>query len=480
MRRRPGLTSLAANPVLVGALTVLVTVVAVFLAYNANAGLPFTPAYDLNAVVPNASGLIRGNEVRIGGTRVGMMSSLSPVIRADGSVGADLHLRLDKSVQPLPADSRIAIRPKSPLGLKYIEITPGHSSRGLAPGSDIPLALQAPKPVEVDDFFSIFNPPTRRAARRGLDQFGTGLAGRGADLNSALGQLEPLVTHLRPVTRALLDPRSRFEQLFPSIERAARELAPVGTTQGALVVALDRTFSGLAGVTGPIAQSIARGPAALDTATRELPAQEPFLRDSTELFRRLRPAFAALGSASTHLAPAFGQAQPSLRATPGLASELDSTLAQLDALVADGRVDPAIARLTETATTLRDPIHFVTPAQTTCNYFSLFFRNLAGTFSEGDSVGTFLRFGILGLPQDPNSEAGPSSAPANGPPSNPDKQPLQEDSFLHSNPYPNTAAPGQPHECEAGNEKYAAGQQVIGNLPSLQPAKTEPTKRTLK
>ena len=28
--------------------------------------------------------------------------------------------------------------------------------------------------------------------------------------------------------------------------------------------------------------------------------------------------------------------------------------------------------------------------------------------------------------------------------------------FLHSNPYPNTAAPGQTQECEAGNENYKA------------------------
>jgi hypothetical protein len=155
-------------------------------------------------------------------------------------------------------------------------------------------------------------------------------------------------------------------------------------------------------------------------------------------------------------------------------------LTQLNALAVDSRVDPGIARLTETATTLADPIHFVTPAQTTCNYLTLFFRNLQSTFSEGDSIGTFLRFGILGLPQNPNSEAGPSSAPANGPAVDRIKEPLREDSFLHSNPYPNTAAPGQPHECEAGNEPYLTGRQVIGNVPSLQPAHTEATTRTLK
>jgi ABC-type transporter Mla subunit MlaD len=478
--RGPGFASLAGNPVLVGAVTVLATFVAVFLAYNANAGLPFTPVYEVDAVVSNASGLIRGNEVRVGGTRVGLMGSLDPIVRKDGSTGARLHLRLLKSVKPLPVDSRIAIRPRSPLGLKYIEITLGHSSKGVAEGGAIPLAPKTQKPVEVDDVFSMFDPKTRTASQRNLDEFGTGLAGRGTALNSALGELEPVVTRLQPVMRNVLDPRSRFAELFPALERAAREVAPVATTNAALFGALNQTFGGLAQVTGPIQETIARGPLALDTATRELPAEQPFLRDSAELFRRFRPAFASLAEASTHLAPAFKQATPSLRATPGLATQLDSTLARLDDLVANDNVNPDIARLARTATILRDPIHFIAPAQTTCNYLTLFFRNIQEAFSEGDSIGTFLRFGILGLPQNPNSEAGPSSAPANGPAADRIKEPLHEDSFLHSNPYPNTAAPGQPHECEAGNEKYLTGQQVIGNQPQLQPAKTEPTKRTIK
>ena len=45
--------------------------------------------------------------------------------------------------------------------------------------------------------------------------------------------------------------------------------------------------------------------------------------------------------------------------------------------------------------------------------------------------------------------------------------------FLHVNPYPNTAAPGQTRECEAGNEPYFAGQQMIGNVPGNQGTTTE-------
>ena len=44
-RREPGLMG---NPILIGALTVLVTIVAVTLAYNATNGLPFVPTYSLH------------------------------------------------------------------------------------------------------------------------------------------------------------------------------------------------------------------------------------------------------------------------------------------------------------------------------------------------------------------------------------------------------------------------------------------------
>ena len=58
MTRRRGATAIASNPVLVGVATTLVIVVAVFLAYNANAGLPWVPSYRLTAEVPNAANLV--------------------------------------------------------------------------------------------------------------------------------------------------------------------------------------------------------------------------------------------------------------------------------------------------------------------------------------------------------------------------------------------------------------------------------------
>ena len=112
VRRRGGIQGVASSPILVGAVTILVVIVAVFLAYNANNGLPFVSTYNLKAEVPNANALVKGNEVRIGGVRVGIVKSVVPVQESNGKVFAELSLSLDKNAEPLPVDSTVTIRPE--------------------------------------------------------------------------------------------------------------------------------------------------------------------------------------------------------------------------------------------------------------------------------------------------------------------------------------------------------------------------------
>src|SRR5829696_9236816 len=125
-----GRGGIAGNPVLIGAATVLVVLVAVFLSYNANQGLPFVPTYNLEVETPSAANLVRGNEVRIGGTRVGSVDAIDVERREDGTSIAVLGLKLEKSAEPLPKDSTVIIRPRSALGLKYVELTRGTSDEG--------------------------------------------------------------------------------------------------------------------------------------------------------------------------------------------------------------------------------------------------------------------------------------------------------------------------------------------------------------
>src|SRR5918993_5209206 len=146
MSPRRGQAALTASPVLVGAVTVLVTIVAVFLSYNANSGLPFVPTYELEANLPNAANLVKGNEVRISGARVGVVSEVTAVRDREGKPNAHITMKLDQDLDPLPKDSTFVVRPVSALGLKYVELTPGSSSEGFDEGTTVPLAQAQPEP----------------------------------------------------------------------------------------------------------------------------------------------------------------------------------------------------------------------------------------------------------------------------------------------------------------------------------------------
>ena len=218
MRNRGGLQGVASSPILVGAVTVLVVIVAVFLAYNANNGLPFVSTYNLKARLPNADALVKGNEVRVGGVRVGIVKSVVPVQTGNGEIAAELSLSLDKNVEPLPVDSTIMVRPKSALGLKFLQITPGDSSRGFKPGETIPVSSARPEPVDIDQFFDMFDKPTRQAIRQNEAGFGNALAGRGPQLNEAIGALRRLAVNGQPVLRTLVAPSTDFAGFWRALE----------------------------------------------------------------------------------------------------------------------------------------------------------------------------------------------------------------------------------------------------------------------
>jgi virulence factor Mce-like protein len=467
-KARQGGSSIAGNPVLIGAATVLVVIVAMFLSYNANAGLPFVPTYQLKVEAPSAAALVKGNEVRIGGARVGAVDTITTKRRQDGTSVALIGMKLERAVDPLPKDSTIIIRPKSALGLKYVEITRGTSEEGYEDGDTIPVSASKPTEVEFDEFVNMFDDETRPAMQENLRGFGDAFAGRGSSLNVALGVLPALLRDIQPVARNLSDPDTGLKTFFNELGDAARIVAPAAESQASLFVNLDTTFTALAEVARPYIQdSITEARPALDAAIRSFPIQRPFLRNTEGLFRELRPGARALRTAAPDLADALELGTPTLRRSPALNRRLASLLTELQAFANDPVAPRGVKRLSETLEALKPPLDHLAPAQLTCNYLTLWFRNVSSLLSEGDVHGTWQRFIIIATPQGPNNEGGPSSAPANGP---------NSDNYLHSNPYPNTASPGQPKECESGNEPFRVGRKVIGNPSGKQPAATEGAK----
>ena len=385
MRRRPA-GSIAANPVLIGAVTILVALVAVFLAYNANNGLPFVPTRQLKVDIANASNLVRGNDVREGGFRIGVVDDIKPIRLPGGAVGAQLILKLDKGHGKIPADSSVTIRPRSVLGLKFVELTRGRSRDVIADGGTLP-ASQTHDEVQIDDLFSTFDAKTRRANQLVLQGFGDTLAGRGSDLNLTLEELPTLLGHLAPVAHNLADPQTQLPRFFTSLNRTAAALAPVAGAQARLLGEAATTFAALTHNKQAYQATIAKSPSILTVATDSLRAQRPFLDHTAALSVDLNTAARELRGALPDINPALEAGAPVLRRSVSLNHHLQGTMNALQGLATAPTTNEALRGLTDTVDTLNPVVRFLGPYQTVCNYWNYWWTNVSEHFAESDAFG---------------------------------------------------------------------------------------------
>jgi phospholipid/cholesterol/gamma-HCH transport system substrate-binding protein len=451
MRRQSTLDLM--SPVMVGAMTVLVAAVALFLTYNAGNSLPFVPTYDIAVQVPDAQELVTNNEVLVGGRRVGVISKIEPRLTDQGRPYAQLDLRLDLTMEgKIHDDATALVRSRTLLGAKYLDLTLGSQGTALAPGDVLPLA-RARQEVEVDDLVDEFDPETRRHLAEVLGGLGTGLASRGLDFNASLEALRPLVQGSRTVLGQIAAPSTRFKRLLQTYADTAAELAANPESLAGII----RNGAGtLAALDAPaLGHGIKQSPGTIAAGTDALATLGPVLARARTITARIAPAAQLLPSTAKRLTGVARAGIPSLRRARVLAPLLDNAFGQLEGLAATEPSVPALDSLAGVLPGLRSAVEFLTPYQTVCNYIALSARNTASAPSEGNASGNWLRFAAIFQP----SEMFPRATPA---------------PQLHFDPYPNGAAPGQPHECEGGNEPYLPGQH-IGNVPGNQGTATEMT-----
>jgi virulence factor Mce-like protein len=390
MERGRSNASIIASPVLVGAVTVLIVIVGVYLAYNANTGLPFVPTYDLNAELPNAQKLIAGNDIRIGGFRVGIVDDVRPKLETVGGRArsiAVVRMKLDKQVQPLAADSTVTVRPRSALGLKYLEIEPGHSNATLQAGDTIRLSGKRPG-VEYEDVFSTFVEKTRDNARTSLKGFGDAFAGRGQSINEAIGALNPFFRHLRPVMHALAAPETGLARFFRNIDRAAAQVAPVARVQAELFPKMATTFDAISHCPRCLQQTIEKSPPSLQAGIESFPVQRPFLAEFTTLSKDLRPTVATLHAELGTIDSALETGIPVLKRTPILNNGTEQVFRALDDLAQKPQTLLTLKDLRTTFAVGRGLLDYVAPYQTVCNYGVAWFTGLGGHISMSVANGT--------------------------------------------------------------------------------------------
>jgi virulence factor Mce-like protein len=448
-------TSAVASPVLVGAVTVLVVVVAVFLAYNANSGLPFVPTSTLKVRVPNGANLVPGNEVRAGGFRVGVVDDMEPVQLASGEVGAELTLKLDERVGDVPVDSTFRIRPRSALGLKYVELTEGKSREAYANGDTVPVSRSS-IPVELDEVYELFDERTRAASQQNLEGFGDAFAARGTDIGRTIEEAPGLLGSLERVMHNLADPATELDRFFAELGDAARIVAPVAGTHAHLYTSMADTFAAIARDERALEQTIVKAPPTMDAAVASFRVQRPFLSDTAAFSADLRGAARELRAALPMVNSALETGIPVQRKAVELNADLETALSGLRDLAEAPTTNPALRGLTSTVATLNPQLRFLGPFVTVCNSWNYFWTHLAEHMSEPDVTGSAQRALLNSTGKQKNSVGSMGATrPANG-------QDVQEGTPQYGQDQPYAAAidaQGRA-DCETGQRGYIERQAL--------------------
>jgi virulence factor Mce-like protein len=414
MKRR-GQASVVANPALVGAVTVLVVLIAVYLAYNANNGLPFVPTRELKIDLPNGNELVKGDEVREGGFRVGLISAMKPIRLSNGVVVAQATLKLDRGAGAYPVDTTVTVRPRTALGLEYLDIERGASHQMLADGATVPVT-QANTEVEFDQVLNTFDAPTRAASDTNLQEFGDALTGRGQDLNATIAGLPRTLGALAPVAANLADPRTQLSNFFTQLDVTAQTLAPVSPTLAHLFTTMSDTFGAIDRSPAALQATISKTPATLAVGTRSLAVQQPFLADLAALGSDLSPALAALHDALPTVNSALSTGIGVTRRTPVLYGNLQSSMVALRDLSSTPTTNAALRGLSATVASLQPQLRFLGPYVTVCNDWNYWWTFVGNSQTsptpEGYALRALLNLGNTGQADDVASE--PAALPAHG------------------------------------------------------------------
>ncbi len=445
------------NPILIGTITILVVIVAVYLSYIAENGLPFIPTYKINIDVANAAELVKNADVRIGGARVGQVLTITPepATKQWPHPFARLSLSLESNLDPLPPDTRYQVRLASVLGGKYVEIIPGTTKAGGLPdggtftlNTDPRLNHNIPF-VDLDTAFATFGPKTQRGLRSAVAEFGDAVAGRGTQFNDSITSLRQLIGPLQSLLALFADPSTRVSDFISGLSATTAALAPVAPTISALLNDSATTFQALD--TPALGQAIDQLPATESLGTTVLTNSLPVLTEAASVVQSLKPAAALLPKASNRLDQILLSATPVFRDVPPVASELQTALQAVDALAKDPASTQTFKVLgsSDLATFgssafigLGAILNAVSGAQFSCNVTGLWVRNFASSLSEGDSTAAWLRFApVLDL------SGGTSGQSFQQPKPSPD---------LHLDPYPKENS----SECQGANDVYTGTQRI--------------------
>ncbi len=289
--------------VALGALALVVVVVS-YLVFSSGGG----GSYQL--LFANASQLVRGDQVRVGGVPVGSVTDIT----LTHNYKARVTIHVESSLTPLHEGTTAQVRVPSltTVAGRYVALFPGPNNRPkLTDGATLP-ASAAQGTVDLDQLFDIFNPRTRR----GLQQLFVGQAESyaGAELSAGISAeyFSPSLAAAEQLFAQLTRDQPTFTNFLVQSARALTTVAAHREQLTSLIGNGDETFKALASEQSSLERGVHQLPATLKQGNRaftELPSTFTALHSLVDV---AKPDTTKLASFFARLAPLVSAAQPVL------------------------------------------------------------------------------------------------------------------------------------------------------------------------
>lgn len=309
--------------------------------------IPLKPkGYRFDVTFTEANQLANEADVRISGVPVGKVKAI--VNSDDGTTLVTVEI--DEQYAPVPQNTRAILRQKTLLGETYVELSPGTPADGqLAEGASLP-PTQTQETVELDEITRAFDPKTRRALQVWQQAQAEAVAGRGADLNDALGNLEPFAQDTREVLDILNSQTNAVQQLVRDTGEVFGALSEQRGQLSSLITNSNEVFQVTADRNEQLKETFRALPTFQTEATKTLARLDRFARQTDPLVKQLTPAAEEAGptlqaaadvapdlnALFVDLGPLLDEAEDGLPATQKFLAELGPFL---------GTFDPALKQL---------------------------------------------------------------------------------------------------------------------------------------
>lgn len=269
--------------------------------------------YTVTAEFLNGGQLVPGNPVRVAGANVGTVEDLS--ISEDGE--AVVRFTVDEEYAPLRRGTRAMIKQTSLSGIanRYIDL-----HLGPADGTEIEdggrlNTNETVTAVEIDQFFSIFDPKTRQALKDTVKGSAELLRGRGQEINRSVKYLNPALSTGARLFRELSRDEPLLERFLIDSGRFVNALATRRDDVRGLVSNANTTFRALGNQQAALAESVELLP--------------PFMRRANTTFVNLRNALDDVDPLVDVSIPAVRRLGPFLDDARAFAADAEPTIRDL-------------------------------------------------------------------------------------------------------------------------------------------------------